>query len=104
VVGLRFVGGRLPVGVCIERFVCERVCERVGGVFFLTAGFRPVVLDAPEETLDECLVRCLTVFFGAASAIDGSANAAMSANTSIFKVLRSIPTSSLESITGLQVR
>jgi hypothetical protein len=46
---------------------------------------------APEDTRDECLVRCLVLFFGvAASATDVSAKAAIRATTSIFIVLRTI--------------
>jgi hypothetical protein len=46
---------------------------------------------APDDTRDECLVRCLVVFFGvAASATDVSAKAAIRATTSIFIVLRTI--------------
>ena len=44
-----------------------------------------------DDTRDECLVRCLVLFFGvAASAVDVSANAAIRATTSIFIVLRTI--------------
>ena len=64
---------------------------------FFGAGFFAVVAAAPDETRDECFGRCLmVVFFGGvvASAIDDSANVAMSATRTIFSVLRTIPTSS----------
>jgi len=59
-------------------------------VFFFSAGFVPVVATAPEETRDECLVRCRVFFGAAASAIDDSANAAIRTATNIFIVLRTI--------------
>jgi hypothetical protein len=58
---------------------------------FFGAEFVPVVGAAPDDTRDECLVRCLVLFFGtAASATDVSAKAAISATTSILIVLRTI--------------
>jgi hypothetical protein len=62
---------------------------RAGAGFLLFAvGFVPVVAAAPDDTRDECLVRC-RVFVGvAASAIEDRAHAATSVTTSIFSVLR----------------
>jgi hypothetical protein len=48
--------------------------------FFFPAGLRVVVTAAPDATRDECLVRCLVVFFvTAASAIDDIVKAAIRA-------------------------
>jgi hypothetical protein len=61
--------------------------------FFFAAEFVALLgaAAAPEDTRDECLVRCLVLFFGvAASATDVSAKAAIRATTSIFIVLRTI--------------
>jgi hypothetical protein len=59
--------------------------------FFLGVVCVALVGAAPDETRDECLVRCRVLFFGvAASATDDSAKAAIMATTSIFIVLRII--------------
>jgi hypothetical protein len=65
-----------------------RACEPAA--FFFAAGFLPVCTGAPDETRDECLARCLVFFGAAASAIDDIVNAATSATTSIFSVLRTM--------------
>jgi len=60
--------------------------------FFFAAGLA-VLAAAPDATRDECLARC-RVFFGAASATEDSAKAAIIATTSIFNVLRIMESSS----------
>src|SRR5476649_1614654 len=91
VVGRRFAGAFLTAGFCAALFACTRVRDLAAAAFFFAAGFLPAVAGAPDTTRDECFARCLTAFFGAAaSAIDDSANAAISAATSIFIVLRTI--------------
>src|SRR3954447_1038015 len=88
VVGRRFAGG-FGSGFTDElAFACVPV---FGAAFFFAAGVFPVVATAPEETRDECLVRCRVFFGAAASAIDDSANAAIRTATNIFIVLRTIP-------------
>ena len=110
VVGRRFAGAFLAgaFGVVAFGVVRVRVPEAAAGAFFLAAGLPAVPLlfeaapDPPDATRDECFVRCLSGFFGgaAASAIDDSANAAMSATNSIFIVLRTIRTSSRSECDG----
>jgi hypothetical protein len=70
----------------------------LGALFFLVtvdffcdaAGCFPVVPATPEDTRDECLVRWRTTFFAgaAASAIELTVNAATSATSNVFMVLR----------------
>jgi hypothetical protein len=91
VVGRLFAGAFLTAGFCADRFACARVRDLAAAAFFFAAGFLPAVVEAPDVTRDECFVRWRTVFFGAAaSAIDDRANAATSATTNIFIVLRSM--------------
>jgi hypothetical protein len=61
---------------------------RGGPGFFFADGFVPVVAVAPDDTRDECLVRCRVFVGAAASAIEDRAHAATSVTTSIFSVLR----------------
>lgn len=61
---------------------------RAGAGFFFAAGFVPVVAAAPDDTRDECLVRCRVFAGAAASALEHRAHAATSVTTSIFSVLR----------------
>jgi hypothetical protein len=58
--------------------------------FFAGAVAVPVVAATPDETRVECLGRCLTNFFGAASAADATVKAASSATNNRFIVLRII--------------
>ena len=46
----------------------------------------PVVAAAPDDTRVECLARCFTTFFGAASATEAAANATSSAARSTLKL------------------
>jgi hypothetical protein len=64
------------------------VCE--AEAFFFAAGFLPAGTGAPEATREECFVRCLVFFGAAASAVDDSVSAAISATTNIFNVLRTM--------------
>jgi cytochrome bd-type quinol oxidase subunit 1 len=91
VVGRRFAGAFFAAPACAAPLAFA--CARAGAVtaFFLAAGFLPVVALAPDETRDECFARWRVFFGAAASAIDVvSANAAISAITSIFIVLPAI--------------
>ena len=74
------------------------------GFFFAAEFVAPLgAAAAPDDTRDECLVRCLVVFFGvAASATDVSAKAAIRATTSIFIVLRTIRIDLRSNRTGLR--
>jgi hypothetical protein len=84
VAGRRFAGAFFAAGA----LALARARVRAFAVaFFFAAGLRPVVA-APDATREECLARCLVFFGAAASALDDSANAAMSATSSIFIVLR----------------
>src|SRR5512140_550126 len=96
--GRRFAGAFFAPGFCAVAFALAWVRDLATGAFFLATGARPLV-TAPDATRDECFTRC-RVFFGAvvASAIDDSANVAMSATRSIFSVLRAMRTSSEASI------
>src|SRR4051812_17631789 len=87
VVGRRFAGGFGRGFTVALDFACVPV---FGAAFLFAAGVFPVVATAPEETRDECFVRCLVFFGVAASAIDDSANAAIRTATNIFIVLRTI--------------
>jgi hypothetical protein len=85
-----FVVGRRTAGALF--FAVEpalaRDCE--DEAFFFAAGFLPAGTGAPEATREECFVRCLVFFAAAASAVDDSVNAATSATTNIFNVLRTM--------------
>jgi hypothetical protein len=90
------VGVRLVTAGFFAAGLCAVVALAFGADFFLATGaafFLATVdlllpADAPAETRDECLVRCRTTcFFGAASAIELTANTAMSATSNIFIVL-----------------
>jgi len=85
-----FVAGRRATGAFFLAVdpVFARACEL--DAFFFAADFLPVCTGAPDETRDECLARCLVFFGAAASAIDDIVNAATSATTSIFSVLRTM--------------
>jgi hypothetical protein len=74
------------------------------GFFFAAEFVAPLgAAAAPDDTRDECLVRCLVVFFGvAASATDVRAKAEISATTSIFIVLRTIRIDLRSNGTGLR--
>ena len=48
--------------------------------------FAPVVAAAPDDTRVECLTRCFTIFFGAASATEAAANATSRAARSTLKL------------------
>jgi hypothetical protein len=78
----------------VDRFACApaRAFE-VPAPFFAVAAFVPVVAAAPDDTRVECFVRCRT-FFGAASTLEASVNAASSATSNIFIVVRAINRSS----------
>ena len=88
VAGLRFV--------VVGRFVVAAgrlalVTRRFDTVVFFVAVLADVGGgDVLTDTRVECLVRCFTTFFGAASAIEPSTNMVTSATTSIFIVLRII--------------
>ena len=83
VLGRRFAGAFFVVVV-----VLALALGRGGAGFFFAAGFVAVAEAAPEDTRDECLVRCRVFVVVAASAIEDRANAATSATTSVFSVLR----------------
>jgi hypothetical protein len=73
---------------CVRRFAAE-AAERL-----FAAGCLVAVALLPDDTRDECLARARRTFLGAASAVAPSANAATSATSSIFIVLRIIESSS----------
>ncbi len=81
-----FVLGRRFAGVFFV--VLALALGRAGAGFFFADGFAAVVAAAPEETRDECFVRCLVFVGAAASATEDSAHAATRATTSTFSVLR----------------
>ena len=95
VVGRRVAGAFFPGApacAALFAFACAPACAVVA--FFLAAGFLPVVALAPDDTRDECFARWRVFLGAAASAIDVvSANAAISATTSIFIVLPAIRSS-----------
>ena len=91
--GFFFAAGFVAAGILIPFLIAFVVLAlalgRAGaGFFFFAAGFVPVVAAAPDDTRDECLVRCRVLVGVAASAIEDRANAATSATTSVFSVLR----------------
>jgi hypothetical protein len=87
VVGRRGAGAlRATSGLCDE--ACALARARAAAARLFVSGLFASGTTAPEATRDECLVRCLVFFGAAASAVDESAKAAMSATTSIFIVLR----------------
>ncbi len=61
--------------------------------FVLAAGFFAAVAAgaAPDDTRAECFARCRVFFGAAASTIDDSVKAAISATNRAFIVLRAIP-------------
>jgi hypothetical protein len=76
--GWRFAAGFLGSGLCVVLLACD-----FDAAFLRTVGFFEAGAAAPDETRDECFARCFVVFFGVeASAIEESANAAISAATS----------------------
>ena len=85
VAGRRFAGAFFAAGAFLAALACALAFPVAA--FFFAAGFLPVVA-APDATREECFARCLVLFGAAASALDDSANAAMSATASIFMVLR----------------
>lgn len=94
--GVRLAGAFFATGFFTVPLVAVALAlDRAAG-FFFAAGFFVVVTAAPDATRDECLVRCLVVFFVAvaASAIDVMVKAAISATRSSFIVLRTIRLSS----------
>ena len=91
VVGRRFAGAVLAAGVfAFPAGALARVPDFAVAAFFFAPGFLPaVVAAAPDDTRDECFARCRVFFGAAASAMEeDSANAAISATTSIFIDLR----------------
>jgi hypothetical protein len=80
------VAGRRATGAF--RFAVDPAFARARELAFFFAGFFPVCAGAPDDTREECFARCLVFFGAAASAIDDIVNAATSATTSIFSVLR----------------
>jgi hypothetical protein len=76
---------RAPPECVLDFAVLRLAVDRLVVDFFPRALERTVAL---EDELAECRVRCRAGFFCAASAVEASANAVMSATSSTFMVLR----------------
>jgi len=85
-VGLRFVDGLEPA--CVPDFdVLRLLVDRLVVDFFVLVTDPPLV---PDDELAECRARWRAGFFCAASAVEAMANAAISATSRTFMVLRII--------------
>jgi hypothetical protein len=91
-----FAAAFFPVAVfaarafALDPFACAGVLAfDLAGAFFFVVALVPVVAATPDDTRVECFVRCRT-FFGAASTLEASVNAASNATSNLFNVVRTM--------------